>query len=748
MDSVDEFHLPPPPELEEAPNSPAPRMIQKKSRHRRNTSSSSGSSLSSERKVRFIHPETKKILENGRDHPSLIPTNSAGRPLLHSGSFRNAAASLGFVSAAQNSADEIRLQERIFKELERDFTELPFSLYKRGREVIRDGTMTRLRGFGRREEYHVHLFSDSFAYSERTPRGLLSLHKLIDLRFVEVSVPSRPVNQFAFKIKAPRHAMAWELKNNLRLSASSVDGMCSSPDSQDSLQLSSSPDDENVSSKGITFVVNSSTELMSWVSEIRMFIWRSRHGAIGRPIYWNRAFWESKFRNRKMFALEMRKIFRGERLVQMVKQGMDDGNDSENGMSPTPKAVPRLSHQLSTPVRRNHTRQLSANPILMRHQIMQANETVETKTKTARRHLSVGLIDRDQYQQPAISKLKKGRALEMDVVPEDYYQKITNHRLKHLADKEKYLEMMKKGAYIRKYDSRYQCTIRYFKVSEDGTELLWGKTPEKMTRSFFLADASRLEFGPHSSRFRTYRWEKGFGNPWLCFSIYFFDCARTVDFEFLSEEETRNWFIGIQSLIPLWNAFHMTKGELLWTQINMKLDCLSYETGLTRCQLYKKLLSKGEKLPNSARGEWKILSDNDRSLNQEYETDSDDQTIRPRAKSSILGSLFRFRRRSSGGEKEINSMSEPTRMSLELPIQEEDHENLEDTLAPEIMDISLRPELRIPDSPSSKSRSKTLSQGSFSISTKAKDVDEAGKAAEIPQSEATLNEKEAGYPEI
>ena len=102
-----------------------------------------------------------------------------------------------------------------------------------------------------------------------------------------------------------------------------------------------------------------------------------------------------------------------------------------------------------------------------------------------------------------------------------------------------------------------------------------------------------MEFGPFSDRFSFYRWEKDQGTPWCCFSIHVFFPMRTVDIECGSARELRMWFLGLQSLIPIWASFYVSPGELMWSQVNMKVDQLAMDLGVSRPKAYV-MLENGE----------------------------------------------------------------------------------------------------------------------------------------------------------
>jgi hypothetical protein len=595
-----------------------------------NRASSGGGGDNTPRSVKFIHPKTKQVVAAGVVYDASQPAASevgdvkvpdgpvSARISVSGGQSRPPPPSINSSNAAQAVNNQVvtdaMQNERFLKILQRDFCNLEESLLVPGRCFILESRALRTKSFGRKDEYTIHLFSDMMCYSEKTVRGFF-LHKMLSLdQCTAYACPEE--HPYAFKI----------------VSANKSGGH---------------------KDKEVIFTLETMREFLLWLYQLRLFITRSKKGLKGKPKNWNPQVEESRFTNRKTYWLLQRKNRLKERIVVATLQDQksdepiqsrfpESGPESKaefddfvgrqredsdlefepvdlspaSGSAPTKAAplIPEDEEVVHPTLEEAKERPLPAvkKPVGPLNRTMSSAQVGSPRTPTgdstgdekspSRKQLKSSKSVDDLYIRPSTSKFKPNKSRENMVISEKTYNSILSSRDKHSANRQHYMEVLKKGTWMTKHDGRGNELTRWFRVSDDGTELLWGKTEGKTTSSAHLADATRLEFGPFSERFRFYRWEREKaegGRPWLCFTIYFFERDRTIDLECNSEQELRDWFFGLQYLIPLWSAFWLSKGELLWTHINMKADQIALERGLTRASAYRLLFKSNEKLPQS-----------------------------------------------------------------------------------------------------------------------------------------------------
>jgi hypothetical protein len=131
-----------------------------------------------------------------------------------------------------------------------------------------------------------------------------------------------------------------------------------------------------------------------------------------------------------------------------------------------------------------------------------------------------------------------------------------------------YVERIKAGEDLIKYDASRQPVRRRMAVSDDGTTLLTGPRGSKnLHPKCELADIIGMYNGPFSQRFKFF--DCSIGKSWLCIVIELEH--RTIDLVCEDEEQFMAWFLGLQSLVPL-NATFLGKGALLWARANMMID--------------------------------------------------------------------------------------------------------------------------------------------------------------------------------
>jgi hypothetical protein len=590
----------------------------------RPASNSEASPKSPGKQVKILHPKTKQVIPAGLAQPTVKTLDSGDIPVLDS---------ISPASPKEKEKDrpvlqltDAQLNERFILVLQRDFCNLDQSLLVQGRAFILESRAIRTKSFGRRDEYTIHLFSDIMMYSEKTVRGFY-LHKILPLELCSVKA-SPEEHPYAFSVS------------------------CKFDDSE--------------KEKVVTFFLETLREFLLWLYQLRLFIKRTKSGLKGKPKHWHAKVEESRFSNRKTYWLLQRKnrlkekikatqdgddntpyVPRSPRSANVSKrafglrrvESIEESDNEEEFKAPsTPKvndsaimkssiaeddtvtaSLPKpLKIDTSLPeqgtitiddplIKNNLLKQpKSPNsdplnrtlPVIDKKFMTPQHQTKASHVKGAR---SVDAL----YTQPMSSKFKLNRSKEELVIGTELYNDFQFSRNQHQTKKQKLLEKLQQGAWLTKHDGKGNELIRWFRVSEDGSELQWGKNEGKSYSSANLADVTRLEFGPFSQRFRFYRWEKDperpeeNARPWLCFTLYFFERDRTIDIECNTEQELRDWFLGLQYLIPLWSAFTVKPGQLLWTMINMKVDQYALEFGLTRSEAYMKLLSSNQRLPQA-----------------------------------------------------------------------------------------------------------------------------------------------------
>eukprot|EP00475_Leptophrys_vorax_P028023 TRINITY_DN40245_c0_g1_i2.p1 TRINITY_DN40245_c0_g1~~TRINITY_DN40245_c0_g1_i2.p1 ORF type:complete len:507 (-),score=100.98 TRINITY_DN40245_c0_g1_i2:91-1611(-) len=114
------------------------------------------------------------------------------------------------------------------------------------------------------------------------------------------------------------------------------------------------------------------------------------------------------------------------------------------------------------------------------------------------------------------------------------------------------------GSIMVKYSTKGVPSKRIFRVSDDGTELLWKKSRGFYTK-FELATVKVMIVGPRTQPFAKYEWKTA--RPWNCFSLI--AEHRTVDIECLSKDQFNTWYFGLLNLVPL-NYNNMDKAQVLW----------------------------------------------------------------------------------------------------------------------------------------------------------------------------------------
>lgn len=130
-----------------------------------------------------------------------------------------------------------------------------------------------------------------------------------------------------------------------------------------------------------------------------------------------------------------------------------------------------------------------------------------------------------------------------------------------------------KGCFLRKRTRHGKLTKRWFTLSEDGFDLLWSKNkPQKGARGSIvramtgkkkmeLANVEALIYG-----------SPGYPTeiPWLCFTLQFHN-DRALHLVCETEEMVDQWFLGLQSLVPL-SKFNISRGLQLWYRLRWKLQ--------------------------------------------------------------------------------------------------------------------------------------------------------------------------------
>eukprot|EP00457_Paulinella_chromatophora_P002914 gb/GEZN01002919.1/.p1 GENE.gb/GEZN01002919.1/~~gb/GEZN01002919.1/.p1 ORF type:complete len:570 (+),score=64.68 gb/GEZN01002919.1/:62-1771(+) len=149
-----------------------------------------------------------------------------------------------------------------------------------------------------------------------------------------------------------------------------------------------------------------------------------------------------------------------------------------------------------------------------------------------------------------------------------------------------YVPIMQRGAMLTKCHRKGQTGKRFVVVSEDGSEILWGKknfsaNPGAIGKSSWfpslnkirgrgLLDIIGVHYGPYASEAfsRHLSGQRG-GASWLCFSLEYVD--RTLDFICKDTTEVSTWFLGLQAVAPL-SVHYLSRGAMLWQRLIMLLN--------------------------------------------------------------------------------------------------------------------------------------------------------------------------------
>jgi len=175
-------------------------------------------------------------------------------------------------------------------------------------------------------------------------------------------------------------------------------------------------------------------------------------------------------------------------------------------------------------------------------------------------------------------------------------QEADEERMRLIRDRDealaaKYLERLKRGEDLVKYNARRKPVKRRFRLSEDCTELLWGPSgADKLSKSVNVADVVAMYHGPFSSRFAYF--DCSVGKSWMCIVIEFED--RTFDIVCDSVEQLDAWFLGLQAVAPL-NPTFTSRGALMWSRANMKIDRLAWFSRSKPSAIWGRMLLEARK---------------------------------------------------------------------------------------------------------------------------------------------------------
>eukprot|EP01006_Ploeotia_vitrea_P034157 TRINITY_DN65718_c10_g1_i2.p1 TRINITY_DN65718_c10_g1~~TRINITY_DN65718_c10_g1_i2.p1 ORF type:complete len:819 (-),score=419.78 TRINITY_DN65718_c10_g1_i2:36-2492(-) len=228
----------------------------------------------------------------------------------------------------------------------------------------------------------------------------------------------------------------------------------------------------------------------------------------------------------------------------------------------------------------------------------------ETKKKPRRRTVRFsfdGVQDAPAARPRTKSILKHNQRMETWVSAMTRVYRERQKHINHLQAK------LKKGTRLVIYHETANPVDCWIQLSEDGSEIGWGADVaechrvlnhertlwervrrKKITTFRVLADAQWIKFGPHHSwRFDNYIQRRG--KPWLCFTLKFPD--QTVDFLCNDEQQVTDWFLGLQSLIPL-SKEYTTLGSMLWLRAQMKIMYTARELMCTPGEVIERVYKK------------------------------------------------------------------------------------------------------------------------------------------------------------
>jgi hypothetical protein len=300
-------------------------------------------------------------------------------------------------------------------------------LVQPGRVLVRDAEMTLIRVAGiLQDTVVVHLFSDLITVSEETMDGF-ELLKVYDLKtsVVELGTPKGyPSSRFGFTV---RNGTA-------------------------------------------TCVLAAQTmkDLLIWVGDLRLFINRSKQGETGRPKNWSKDWMDSKYVGKKVTALKQRKI---SKIVSL--QLLNSLEEDKEEIKEVSDALPNEAKEEKSVHRRSFS---SVSPEFLEQRRVKRSHSSDSKyTSTSCNFILSSILK--------LLAFKPQRTKEEEVLPIEVWEEIQQQRRKEEARKQDWLSLMKAGDFFMKHTSMGSVSPRFFRLSEDGEELLWGKSKGKVNKS-------------------------------------------------------------------------------------------------------------------------------------------------------------------------------------------------------------------------------------------------------------------------
>jgi len=192
---------------------------------------------------------------------------------------------------------------------------------------------------------------------------------------------------------------------------------------------------------------------------------------------------------------------------------------------------------------------------------------VHHSPKNSTRSLSVrkpGIADEDVVGILSAKKCKSNRLSQEYSI--NALAKLNHHR-------NTLTNMLGKGCYLKKRTRHGKLTRRWFMLSADESDLVWSKTkPKKGARgSIVRAMTGKKKMGLANVEALIYG-SPGYPTeiPWLCFTMQFHN-DRSLHIVCETEEQVDQWFLGLQSLVPL-SKFNINRGRQLMYRLRWKLQ--------------------------------------------------------------------------------------------------------------------------------------------------------------------------------
>eukprot|EP00474_Spongospora_subterranea_P000850 CRZ01308.1 hypothetical protein [Spongospora subterranea] len=151
------------------------------------------------------------------------------------------------------------------------------------------------------------------------------------------------------------------------------------------------------------------------------------------------------------------------------------------------------------------------------------------------------------------------------------------------------LLQLKRGLYLLKHKANGTVKKRFFRLSADCSEVVWGKSPSRISGSMNMAEVHAIVMGPRTPGFSNFDWNTGV--PWLCLSVI--GEKKYLDFECSKIDEVRSMITGLQSCAPLSYEF-MNYGRMLWVRCIIRAIQMARRAGIYTLDVFRNLEVKAK----------------------------------------------------------------------------------------------------------------------------------------------------------